>query len=79
MFDCVYPTRAGRHGRAITRDGEYSIRNAGYARDERPIDPDCSCMVCATFTRAYVSHLFRSEELWVHGFCPTTTWRRWKR
>jgi queuine tRNA-ribosyltransferase len=63
MFDCVYPTRAGRHGRAITRDSEYSIRNAGYARDERPIDPDCSCMVCATFTRAYLSHLFRSEEL----------------
>jgi queuine tRNA-ribosyltransferase len=63
MFDCVYPTRAGRHGRAIARDGEYNIRNAGFARDERPLDPHCSCLVCATFTRAYLSHLFRSEEL----------------
>ena len=63
MFDCVYPTRAGRHGRAITRSGEYNIRNAQYVRDERPVDPDCPCMVCATFTRAYLTHLFRSEEL----------------
>jgi len=63
MFDCVYPTRAGRHGRAITRTGEYNIRNAAYARDESPVDPQCSCMVCTTFTRAYLSHLFRSEEL----------------
>jgi queuine tRNA-ribosyltransferase len=63
MFDCVYPTRAGRHGRAITRDGEYNIRNAAYVRDERPVDLRCSCMVCTTFTRAYLAHLFRSEEL----------------
>jgi queuine tRNA-ribosyltransferase len=63
LFDCVYPTRAGRHGRAITRAGEYNIRNASYGRDERPVDPQCSCMVCATFTRAYLAHLFRSEEL----------------
>jgi queuine tRNA-ribosyltransferase len=63
MFDCVYPTRAGRHGRAIARTGEYNIRNAAYVRDERPVDPDCSCMVCTTFTRAYLAHLFRSEEL----------------
>ncbi|HEV8020183.1 MAG TPA: tRNA guanosine(34) transglycosylase Tgt [Candidatus Lustribacter sp.] len=63
MFDCVYPTRAGRHGRAITRTGEYNIRNAAYARDDSPVDPQCSCMVCTTFTRAYLSHLFRSEEL----------------
>jgi queuine tRNA-ribosyltransferase len=63
MFDCVYPTRSGRHGRAITRTGEYNIRNAGYVRDERPVDPDCPCMVCTTFTRAYLSHLFRSEEI----------------
>jgi queuine tRNA-ribosyltransferase len=63
MFDCVYPTRSGRHGRAITRAGEYNIRNAAYVRDERPIEPGCSCLVCATFTRAYITHLFRSEEL----------------
>jgi queuine tRNA-ribosyltransferase len=63
MFDCVYPTRAGRHGRAITRTGEYNIRNAAYVRDDRPVDPECTCMVCSTFTRAYLAHLFRSEEL----------------
>jgi queuine tRNA-ribosyltransferase len=63
MFDCVYPTRSGRHGRAITRGGEYNIRNAGYARDERPIDPACDCAVCRTFSRAYLSHLFRAEEM----------------
>jgi queuine tRNA-ribosyltransferase len=63
MFDCVYPTRSGRHGRAITRAGEYNIRNAGYARDERPIDPACACAVCRTFSRAYLSHLFRAEEM----------------
>jgi queuine tRNA-ribosyltransferase len=63
MFDCVYPTRAGRHGRAITRTGEYNIRNAAYVRDGGPVDPHCACMVCTTFTRAYLAHLFRSEEL----------------
>jgi queuine tRNA-ribosyltransferase len=63
MFDCVYPTRAGRHGRAITRAGEYNIRNAAYVRDDGPVDPQCPCMVCTTFTRAYLAHLFRSEEL----------------
>ena len=63
MFDCVYPTRSGRHGRAITRNGEFNIRNAAYARDESPVDPDCACAVCRTFSRAYLSHLFRSEEL----------------
>jgi queuine tRNA-ribosyltransferase len=63
MFDCVYPTRAGRHGRAITRTGEFNIRNASYARDFTPVDPDCRCTVCTTFTRAYLSHLFRANEL----------------
>jgi queuine tRNA-ribosyltransferase len=63
LFDCVYPTRSGRHGRALTRAGrEYQIRNAGYARDFGPIDEDCDCRVCATYTRAYLSHLFRSGE-----------------
>jgi queuine tRNA-ribosyltransferase len=62
MFDCVYPTRSGRHGRAIARAGEYNIRNAAYQRDEGPIDPVCPCSVCATFTRAYISHLFRAGE-----------------
>ena len=63
MFDCVYPTRCGRNGRALTRSGDLNIRNAVYARDARPIDPACGCAVCATYTRAYVSHLFRADEM----------------
>ncbi len=63
MFDCVYPTRSGRHGRVLTRRGrEYNVRNAAYARDFGPVDEDCDCRVCATYTRAYLSHLFRSGE-----------------
>ena len=63
MFDCVYPTRCGRNGRAMTRSGEYSIRNAQYTRDFTPVDHDCDCYVCATYTRAYLNHLFRANEM----------------
>ena len=63
MFDCVYPTRCGRNGRAMTRTGEYNIRNASYTRDWRPVDPDCNCYVCTTYTRAYLAHLFRANEM----------------
>ncbi len=63
MFDCVYPTRSGRHGRALTREGEFSLHNAGFARDFGPLDPHCSCEVCATYSRAYLAHLFRAKEL----------------
>jgi len=63
MFDCVYPTRCGRTGRAMTRAGEFAIRNAAYVRDFTPLDPSCSCFVCTTFTRAYLAHLFRSNEM----------------
>lgn len=63
MFDCVYPTRCGRNGRAMTRAGEFAVRNAAYARDFSPVDPACDCYVCTTFTRAYVHHLFRANEM----------------
>jgi queuine tRNA-ribosyltransferase len=63
MFDCVYPTRCGRTGRAMTRAGEFAIRNAAYVRDFTPLDPACSCFVCKTFTRAYLAHLFRANEM----------------
>lgn len=63
MFDCVYPTRAGRHGRAITRDGEFNVRNAAYVRDDGPLDPSCSCLVCRTYERGYLAHLFRADEM----------------
>ena len=63
MFDCVYPTRCGRTGRAMTRSGEFNIRNAAFVRDLRPLDERCRCAVCTTFTRAYISHLFRADEM----------------
>jgi queuine tRNA-ribosyltransferase len=63
MFDCVYPTRCGRNGRALTRSGDLNIRAAAFARDPRPLDANCSCSVCATYTRAYLSHLFRADEM----------------
>ena len=63
MFDCVYPTRCGRNGRAMTRRGEFAIRNAAYVRDFTPLDPDCDCYVCTTYARAYLAHLFRSGEM----------------
>ena len=63
MFDSVYPTRCGRNGRALTRSGDLNIRNAVFARDARPLDVGCMCAVCTTHTRAYLSHLFRSEEM----------------
>jgi len=63
MFDCVYPTRCGRNGRAMTHAGEFNIRNATYTRDFTPLDRLCDCYVCTTFTRAYLSHLFRANEM----------------
>ena len=63
MFDCVYPTRSGRHGRALTRSADLNLRNARFVRDYTPLDPQCDCEVCTNFTRAYLAHLVRSEEL----------------
>ena len=64
LFDCVYPTRSGRHGRVLTRSGaEYNIRLAANVRDFSPLDPECGCRVCATYTKAYLAHLFRAGEL----------------
>jgi len=63
LFDCVYPTRCGRNGRAMTFSGDLNIRNAAFARDPRPLDDRCRCRVCATHTRAYLSHLFRANEM----------------
>jgi queuine tRNA-ribosyltransferase len=64
MFDCVYPTRCGRNGRAMTRsNGEFNLLNAAYATDFGPVDPDCNCSVCAEFSRAYLAHLFRAREM----------------
>jgi len=63
LFDCVYPTRCGRNGRAMTHDGELNIFNAAFTRDFAPVDPRCDCSTCANFTRAYLAHLFRAKEM----------------
>jgi queuine tRNA-ribosyltransferase len=62
MFDCVYPTRSARHALALTSRGRLNLRNASFARDDRPLDPECGCATCASFTRAYLAHCFRAGE-----------------
>jgi len=57
MFDCVWPTRLARHGTVLTSDGRLHLRNAVHARDSRPLDPACTCAVCARWSRAYLRHL----------------------
>ena len=63
LFDCVVPTRHGRTGWLFTTFGRVLIKHAAYARDERPIDPACTCPVCAKFSRAYLHHLFAVKEM----------------
>ena len=63
MFDCVLPTRMGRTGKAFTRRGEINMRNARHAEDPRPIDEACACPACARFSRAYVHHLIKADEM----------------
>jgi hypothetical protein len=62
MFDCVMPTRSGRHGLAFTRRGRINIRNARHAEDMRPLDEDSSCPAARDYSRAYLHHLVRSDE-----------------
>jgi queuine tRNA-ribosyltransferase len=63
MFDCVLPTRTARNGLLFTSRGRLVIRNARYADDEAPADPECTCYTCRTFTRAYLRHLFKAGEI----------------
>ncbi|MBI4707071.1 MAG: tRNA guanosine(34) transglycosylase Tgt [Candidatus Omnitrophica bacterium] len=63
MFDCVVPTRYGRNGTAFTSLGKMVVRNAPYIEDFRPLDPECSCYCCRNFSRAYLRHLFNTEEI----------------
>ena len=62
MFDCVLPTRNARNGCLFTSNGRVLIKNATYAEDRRPLDPNCSCQTCRRFSRAYLRHLFLSGE-----------------
>ena len=62
LFDCVVPTRNGRHGLLFTSEGVLHIKNARYKRDDGPVDPHCDCPTCASHSRAYLNHLVRSGE-----------------
>ena len=63
MFDCVLPTRLGRNGTVLTSSGNLTVRNASYARDFTPLDPKCSCYVCQNYSRAYIRHLLKANEI----------------
>ena len=63
FFDCVMPARNGRHGHLFTWGGIINIKNQKYAMDQLPIDPECDCPVCKRYTRSYVRHLFKAEEM----------------
>jgi len=63
MFDCVLPTRVARNQMVFTRDGVVKISKKIYERDFRPIDENCSCYMCRNYTRAYLRHLFKANEM----------------
>ena len=63
MFDCVFPTRVARNGTAMLPTGRLVVRNAAYAEDFLPIDENCGCYTCRNFSRAYIRHLFKAEEI----------------
>jgi queuine tRNA-ribosyltransferase len=63
MFDCVLPTRSGRNGQAFVRDGTLNLRNARHADDPAPLDPKCNCRACRQFSRAYLHHVVRANEI----------------
>jgi queuine tRNA-ribosyltransferase len=63
MFDCVLPTRIARNGTVMTSQGRLVVKNAKYARDFSPLDPECSCYACRHYSRAYIRHLIRADEM----------------
>ncbi len=63
FFDCVMPARNARHGRLFTWEGAINMKNAKYTYDDKPIDPQCDCPVCRRYTRSYIHHLFKAEEM----------------
>lgn len=69
FFDCVYPSRNGRHGHVYTNHGKLNLFNAKYELDERPIEEGCGCPVCKRYSRAYVRHLLKAKEMLGMRFC----------
>ncbi len=62
LFDCVLPTRLARHGKVLSRTGDFSIKRAEWAQADAPIDPDCGCIACRRYSRGYIRHLFGTKE-----------------
>ena len=62
MFDCVLPTRIARHGTLMTSQGRINIKKSIYKHDFTPLDPECDCVCCRKYTKAYLNHLFRCNE-----------------
>ncbi len=71
MFDCVLPTRNARNGTLLVNEGRINIRNGAFRQDLRPLEDGCTCYTCATFSRAYLHHLFRAEELLAYTLATT--------
>lgn len=69
MFDCVLPTRIARHGTVFVPDGKMTVRNAEFARDFRPIQEGCDCYACQNYSRAYIRHLLKAEEMLALRLC----------
>ncbi len=69
FFDCVYPSRNGRHGHVYTNHGKMNLFNAKYETDERPIDESCGCPVCKRYSRGYIRHLLKAKEMLGMRFC----------
>lgn len=66
LFDCVWPTRLARHGKIITRTGDYGLRRAEFAADPAPLSAECDCSTCSTYSRGYLRHLLKTRELSVY-------------
>lgn len=69
FFDCVYPSRNGRHGHVYTNQGKLNLFNAKYERDDRPIEEGCGCPACKRYSRAYIRHLLKAKEMLGMRFC----------
>jgi queuine tRNA-ribosyltransferase len=63
MFDCVIPTRSGRNGQAFTREGTLNLRSARHSDDPAPLDSECGCIACRQFSRAYLHHVVKANEI----------------
>ncbi|NEO27854.1 MAG: tRNA-guanine transglycosylase, partial [Kamptonema sp. SIO4C4] len=63
LFDCVIPTRLGRHGTAYVQGERWNLKNAPFREDYRPLDETCSCYCCQNFSRAYLNHLVKAKEM----------------